>query len=300
MIPAALSGVPRASLYGIGERNDTLTDERRAELLATCQQFESFLVNTMLTTMRETIPEGGLFEKSHAESLFTSMLDTEYAKVASTQRPGGLGLAGSMYEQLAKESLSNVPDDPQMRRAIEQRMNTGFSSLPPMRPDQFPKMSSLDNGGLIRSAQQLNDQYAQYGRKFTAPISTGEISSEFGMRKDPFTGEKRMHQGVDIAAPIGTPIQSVGSGTVTFAGDMGGYGNVVIVQHAGGFESRYAHASALLVREGDQIQAGDTIALVGSTGRSTGPHLHFEIRKDSQAINPALHASLPKNSANYR
>ena len=89
-----------------------------------------------------------------------------------------------------------------------------------------------------------------------------------------------------VAAPQGTPIHATQGGTVTFAGDRGGYGNVVMIDHGNGVETRYAHCHELFVKEGDKIPAGSLVGSVGSTGRSTGPHLHFEVRKDGVALDP--------------
>ncbi len=114
----------------------------------------------------------------------------------------------------------------------------------------------------------------------------GRVSSRFGHRSDPFTGEHRSHHGVDIAAAEGAPIQAVRAGTVTFAGEQGGYGNVVILDHGDGLETRYAHCKALNVEAGQRVHAGGVVATVGSTGRSTGPHLHFEVRRDDEPVDP--------------
>jgi murein DD-endopeptidase MepM/ murein hydrolase activator NlpD len=108
----------------------------------------------------------------------------------------------------------------------------------------------------------------------------GRISSPFGKRGREF------HTGVDIAAPVGTPVRAADSGTVTFAGWNGGYGRLIIVDHGNGFTTYYAHNSKLLVGVGDKVEKGQTISLVGSSGRSTGPHLHFEIRKNGEPLNP--------------
>ncbi len=119
------------------------------------------------------------------------------------------------------------------------------------------------------------------------PVEGGRLTSNFGTRIDPFHGRLKEHHGLDIAAPSGTPIRATLDGTVTYAGDRGGYGNLVILRHADGTETRYGHCSSLKVREGDRIQAGQTVATVGSTGRSTGPHLHFEVRKEGKILDPA-------------
>lgn len=111
-------------------------------------------------------------------------------------------------------------------------------------------------------------------------------SSGFGNRKDPFTGGRAFHAGMDFAAQTGTTVLSAGKGTVSFVGQKSGYGNVVEVTHASGLVTRYAHLSGFLSEEGQAVNTGTPIAKVGSTGRSTGPHLHFEVRKNDSAINP--------------
>jgi murein DD-endopeptidase MepM/ murein hydrolase activator NlpD len=111
-------------------------------------------------------------------------------------------------------------------------------------------------------------------------------SSGFGNRTDPFTGGRAFHSGLDFAAPKGTTVLSAGKGIVSFVGTKSGYGNVVEVTHANGLVTRYAHLSGFLSEEGQSVNTGTPIAKVGSTGRSTGPHLHFEVRKADDAINP--------------
>ncbi|KRA42584.1 hypothetical protein ASD80_09070 [Devosia sp. Root635] len=111
-------------------------------------------------------------------------------------------------------------------------------------------------------------------------------SSGFGNRTDPFTGSRAFHSGLDFAAPKGTTVLSAGKGVVSFVGTKSGYGNVVEVTHANGLISRYGHLSGFLSEVGQAVNTGTPIAKVGSTGRSTGPHLHFEVRKSDSAINP--------------
>jgi murein DD-endopeptidase MepM/ murein hydrolase activator NlpD len=101
----------------------------------------------------------------------------------------------------------------------------------------------------------------------------------------------KMHSGIDIAAPKGTPIQVAGDGVVKFAGRQKGYGNVVIVEHADGKETFYAHADKIFVQEGQTVGVGTMIATVGSTGKSTGPHLHFEVRQNNQPVDPSKYLS---------
>ena len=121
---------------------------------------------------------------------------------------------------------------------------------------------------------------------WSQPIVGAPISSGFGPRLDPFLGRPAMHTGIDFRAPRGMPARSVAAGTVIAAEWNGGYGNMVDVDHGNGVVTRYGHLSAITVRVGDHVEAGGKIGRVGSTGRSTGPHLHYEIRLDGDAIDP--------------
>ncbi len=119
-----------------------------------------------------------------------------------------------------------------------------------------------------------------------SPLKVYRITSSIGYRFHPILRTYRMHHGIDYAAPYGVPVFSVGPGTVIYAGWKGGYGKIVIIKHPKGYETRYAHLSRIAVSVGQRIGAGQYIGNVGSTGLSTGPHLHFEMRKDGKLINP--------------
>jgi murein DD-endopeptidase MepM/ murein hydrolase activator NlpD len=118
------------------------------------------------------------------------------------------------------------------------------------------------------------------------PILDGWFSSNFGYRIDPFTGQRAFHEGIDFPAETGTPILAAASGKVVFADVHPEYGKMVEIDHGNGLVTRYAHAAALFVKEGELVVAGQRIARVGTTGRSTGPHLHFEVRLNGAAQNP--------------
>jgi murein DD-endopeptidase MepM/ murein hydrolase activator NlpD len=112
------------------------------------------------------------------------------------------------------------------------------------------------------------------------------ISSGFGYRADPFTGGAAMHAGLDFRGPHGAPIYAAAKGTVSFVGVRAGYGNCVEINHGGGLVTRYAHMSGFRTQLGKAVMPGEVIGLIGSTGRSTGPHLHFEVRLNDRAMNP--------------
>jgi murein DD-endopeptidase MepM/ murein hydrolase activator NlpD len=122
----------------------------------------------------------------------------------------------------------------------------------------------------------------------TASPLPGVENSGFGWRDDPVRGGRKFHKGTDFDADRGTPVQCAGDGIVAFAGNKDGYGNVVFVDHGGGVVTRYAHLSKVAVKRGDVVLATGLIGKVGSTGRTTGPHLHFEIRLDGRAVDPVL------------
>ena len=131
---------------------------------------------------------------------------------------------------------------------------------------------------------------------FCSPIGSGwerRVTSEFGNRIDPITGKRKGHTGMDLAVPTSTPIRAALGGTVTVSKyNAGGYGYYVMIDHGNGLATLYGHCSKLLAKVGQTVEAGDIIALSGSTGRSTGPHLHFEVRVNGERTNPR--AYLPK------
>lgn len=130
---------------------------------------------------------------------------------------------------------------------------------------------------------QLDEAMLPAGR----PVEKGWISSRYGYRNDPFNGKKAFHHGVDVAGKKNSNVVAVASGIVTWAGEKSGYGMLVEVRHADGYVTRYGHNSEILVAAGDLVTQGQPIALMGSTGRSTGPHVHFEIARNGKTVNPS-------------
>lgn len=141
----------------------------------------------------------------------------------------------------------------------------------------------------IKKIQQERMKNSQntFSGQFAWPLpGYSRITSEFGYRIHPILKTERIHTGIDIAAPTGTSIKAADDGTVIFAGWLGAFGNAVVVDHGSGISSMYAHQSKILVSENQDVKRGDAIGQVGSTGWSTGPHLHFEVRKDGDPVNP--------------
>jgi len=190
-----------------------------------------------------------------------------------------------------------------------------FSEDPPMGgPETDVSPSSLSIPDFMKSLDQLSDQLEKKGQRLSAlesvmmdrqlqaavspvgwPADGGWISSGFGYRTDPFTGHQEFHEGIDIADRMGSPIYAMGAGVVTYAGPNGGYGLMVEINHGNGLSTRYGHASKVLVKVGDRVRKGQEIALIGSTGRSTGPHVHFEVLQAGHQVDPSpyLHLRSP-------
>jgi len=137
----------------------------------------------------------------------------------------------------------------------------------------------------LMSANKLSSDTFVAGR----PITKGWMSSRYGKRTDPFTGRLAWHAGVDFAGKMGADIVSVASGVVTWSGPRYGYGKLVEVNHGNGYKTRYAHCDELKVQVGEVVRKGDVIALMGSSGRSTGPHVHFEVYKNGRTVDPAAY-----------
>jgi murein DD-endopeptidase MepM/ murein hydrolase activator NlpD len=165
------------------------------------------------------------------------------------------------------------------------------------RSAQLPELTSLlDNLEQrigLRGAQLSALENVILGRQLSAdirpsgrPVSQGYISSYYGERMDPFDGEEAFHKGVDFAADAGADVLAVATGIVTWAGPRAGYGVLVEVSHGNGYVTRYAHNSRVLVKVGETVERGQAIAAVGSTGRSTGPHVHFEVLRNGGQIDP--------------
>jgi murein DD-endopeptidase MepM/ murein hydrolase activator NlpD len=142
-----------------------------------------------------------------------------------------------------------------------------------------PKLEALENA-LMQG--QLEAEVRPSGR----PIHNGWISSPYGRRNDPFSGKSAFHEGIDFAGKFGAEVVAVASGIVVWSGIQTGYGKMVEINHGKGYKTRYGHNSENLVKVGDTVRKGDPVALVGSTGHSTGPHVHFEVIRNGKHINP--------------
>ena len=202
-----------------------------------------------------------------AEDGLRAIVGAPPAAVDETVQEGTVSPTGGEQHEPTTADLSEALE------MIEERLSTRRSSIDLLAETmrrEFPGVAS----------------YASDSAPHTTPSiwpAAGYVSSPYGLR----FGGTEFHQGIDIAADMGTPIVATADGIVTAAGWNGGYGNMVDVDHGGGIVTRYGHASALAVTVGQKVRRGEVIAYVGSTGRSTGPHVHYEVRVDGQPVNPA-------------
>lgn len=291
---------------------------KESKLKEACEGFESVFIHQLLKEMRKTVPKDGLLHSSR-EDQYVAMFDEELAKTMA--KNGGIGLADYMRGQIKGAEAAKKGDPVASPRAAGSFL-TALSSLPRQKRDAasrnlvaaerpFAAGIPMNKGALSPSSglagpvagldgspsQHLGQPGARYFQgadralaaglpgTVAAPVQ-GEITSEFGWRRDPFSRQRAWHSGVDIAAPEGSPVSACWDGQVVFSGRQAGYGNLVIVEHAGGWKSYYGHNSANMAAVGQRVLAGQQIASVGQTGRATGPHVHFELRRDDAAVDP--------------
>jgi murein DD-endopeptidase MepM/ murein hydrolase activator NlpD len=200
------------------------------------------------------------------ESLFA--YEMIKAMRATTGGPAKNGLGNDTYTTMFDLELSKLFADRGL--GLQDMLSKGLSAA---------SASGTAKGG---QQQNVSDEL----RTILPDDRNLRISSDFGLRKDPISGDQQFHHGLDIPAPVGTGIHPVKPGRVTFSGEQAGYGNVVVIDHGDGFVSKYAHNAANLVSTGDSVSPATVIATVGSTGRSTGPHVHFEVAYQGKKVDP--------------
>jgi murein DD-endopeptidase MepM/ murein hydrolase activator NlpD len=223
-----------------------------AKAVALAQQFESMLLSQMLREMR--ILESDDESSGFGSSIMNDTMRTEFAMALS--KTGGMGIASSLSEAFARVGAQ---DDARQLEGTD-----------------APAAESV-------VVPALTDPAA-----LTLPDA--KVTSSFGWRTDPLNGQQRFHHGTDLRMAYGQDVRSAGGGIVKSVGDAGGYGLMVAIDHGDGLETRYAHLSGVSVRPGETIAAGQVIARSGNSGRSTGPHLHFEVREAGQPVDPSRYA----------
>jgi murein DD-endopeptidase MepM/ murein hydrolase activator NlpD len=279
-IISPLNQVPMDILTSSGSRMESrihaaksasLGAKQKGELKKAAQEFEAVFIAHMLKVMRETIQESGLLEGGFGKSIYTELFDQEVS--LSLAKRGALGIS-NLLERSISADIS----------ADEKKQSDQSPDPDPARTLKTPSLPSPDSSGKA-SAQQ--PEITDFQLPVRAPISSG-----FGMRKDPFSRQSSFHKGLDLAAPEGMKVVPALPGTVISAGYENGYGNTVLVQHSGGLQTRYGHLGTICVSVGDTLASDNVLGTVGSTGRSTGVHLHFEVIRDGMPVNPSASLSL--------
>ncbi len=240
------------------------------------------LLATVRLLQHETLNFKLMSVKAENESLKkqNDEYESSYAKLK-----GQISYIEDMSKELARQAkMENVPE-------IDDQVGTGGPET----------VAAID-----RAADQLEHNVREIGDQLQSDILrvasipsglpvNGYITDGLGLRRNPFSGEGReVHNGLDIAVEFGTPVATTADGLVIWAGPYGGYGNLVAIYHSNGITTRYGHLSRITVEAGQRVKRGDQIGHAGSTGRSTGPHVHYEIRENDQPIDPLRYADLAR------
>jgi len=276
-----------------------------AALQAAAKELEALFAYEMIKAMRAiTETAKGGFGKDAYMSLF----DTELSRLFADR---GLGLKEMLLKglnrQMNKEQGAGVKgqsDAMQNTGVRSQNIGAGIqNSESSSQETRSNKLSEVSGQDTEAGMKKLETRSQESGPLPLAPVPLsiapepsivepnvpvdGVISSKFGLRKHPLYGDSRFHRGMDIAAPVGTEVYPYQGGKVVFSGEQAGYGNTIVIDHDNGYVTKYAHNRINLVKAGDQVDEDTVIAEVGSTGLSTGPHLHFEVRQHGKYLDPA-------------
>lgn len=266
----------------------------REQALALAREFESMLMLQMIRQMRQSLLDEDEKVDGLGNETMTDTIDGELARSLSAS--GGLGFSKWFAESLDARgdqasglagfaagvgtlSSSVVPPSAALAGA---EGASRFGSRPEEAPTTVPVAAPVPPDGLPRTP--VGDTGLEPGER--GLHLDGLVTSSFGLRTDPFHGRTRMHSGVDIRAAYGRSVPSAADGDVTFAGERGGYGQLVVLRHADGVETRYAHLSSIDVKVGQRVQSGEMVGRIGQTGRATGPHLHFEVLEGGRPVDP--------------
>jgi Rod binding domain-containing protein len=303
-LPSSLK--PLTSQGGSGE------DPARVRELA--HQFESLFIAQMLRQMRQSMTMmGDEGEQGEGAKTFGPMSDTIDSELArQLSEAGGMGIADVIIESFQRQaegalgqpldpgglrSLTAPPSPPVPLEKLAVPVSRPPASSSPeadlpdyaLRASSRSRRSATREGGKVRPRTGLGTSAVP---EAAVPLPAGRtVTSAFGWRPDPFTGEGRFHKGVDVRAAYGQQIPAVANGTVVSAGAAGGYGLSVVIGHGSGIRTRYAHLSEVSVKAGDVVERGQDIGRVGQSGRSTGPHLHFEVLADGRPVDPVQAAA---------
>ncbi|MEZ4703645.1 MAG: M23 family metallopeptidase [Bdellovibrionota bacterium] len=266
----------------------TLTSLRYLQKKA---QFESALTRNhylegqlQLLNNQINIADSTLVRVQNFEQKLRVLADLDTAGVG-----GGFGPLPQDEGSVFLKSTEESPHGTLVASLSEDMYNnsgTDFSNPLELKVDSIHRKASLQEQSLQELYELLKDQRTVLSSRPSVWPAKGWLTSTFGYRISPFTGLRHMHSGIDIAAAIGTEVRSPANGVVTRVGTEPGFGKFLVINHGYGIVTRYGHNSKMLVKVGQKVKRGEPISLVGNTGRSTGPHLHYEIRVNGVPVNP--------------
>jgi murein DD-endopeptidase MepM/ murein hydrolase activator NlpD len=239
-------------------------------------------LHAMVRRDRQVIADAQAAQRAHLDALALrlALLQARIMRVdALGERLVGIGeLDQEEFDFSIEPPVGGVASATDESQEVAE-ITAGLQYASQLLEDREAKLQMLET-------QLLNSELIHETLPSGRPVEKGWFSSNYGMRTDPFSGKKSFHKGVDFAGPRGTDIYSVAAGVVERSAEIGGFGNVVKIRHADGYSTLYAHNQKNLVQKGDVVKKGQVIALLGSTGRSSGPHVHFEVRKNGRPVNP--------------
>ena len=237
-----------------------------AQMKALASQFEALLLGQMMKQMRESLFSDDEDETQTSGFGSNPLAEQMYSELSvALSKNGGLGLGDALGPALAKQAAQGDALSAALQGAASP-LSVGLP-VPGGGDTDTPSINPVAAAGLLGPS--------------------GRVTSAYGWRQDPIEGGVKFHQGTDIARPIGHDVEAADAGRVESVGEVQGYGLTVVIRHAGGLETRYAHLSQSLVKAGDLVTWGEVIARSGSSGKSTGPHLHFEVIRDGQPVDPS-------------
>jgi murein DD-endopeptidase MepM/ murein hydrolase activator NlpD len=273
-VVAVVISLAMASGYLAGRGNSGLAPEDITALRAELLQQQAELAS-LRTSADEHIDALALrMGELNAHVIRLNALGTRLTGMADLE-DGEFDFANAPAVGGPSETAGSSTGDGQLPKLL-----ANLNSLDQTLDTQLHQLTALESLMLDR---KLSDRAHPRGR----PVKKGWLSSYFGKRSDPVNGKSSWHKGVDFAGKRGSDVIAVSDGVVSYSGDRYGYGNMVEIRHGNGYVTRYAHNQDNLVTVGDKVMQGETIALIGSTGRSTGPHVHFEVHRNGQAVDPA-------------
>jgi murein DD-endopeptidase MepM/ murein hydrolase activator NlpD len=227
-----------------------------------------------VSTLAATAGDDADTAATQLEAYFLRRMLSEMTSTESSELLGG-GFAGQMFQEMLDEALAD---------SMAEAGGLGIADI--VAADMRGERATLRPGKLSHAPAHAAAVYRTTAPRLSVAPVDGAASSSWGKRTDPIDGTSKFHAGLDLAAAADSPVRAAGSGVVTRAGAAGGYGNLVVVDHGGGLETRYAHLAHIKVEVGQTVGPGDVVGGVGATGRATGPHLHFEVRRDGHAVDP--------------